>query len=333
MGQEFTFGKHLIEIDPAAETDRIVSFLQNSVHKTLRRYGGVVGVSGGLDSSVVLALCAQAFSPDRVTAIIMPEKESDSDSEKLAFKAAEHSGVEAVLEEITQALEGFRCYSRRDDCIRRIFPEFSSEAGYKAKIILPGNLLEHETLNFFSLVVLDPKGQEFTHRLSAEELRAIVAASNFKQRSRMAMLYHHAELRNYAVIGTANKNEHELGFFVKYGDGGVDVMPIAHLFKTQIYQLAEYLNIPDVIRERTPSTDTYSAGGSQQEFFFRLPFEILDVIWMGYENDISRIDIAEALNLSIEQVDRVIDDITRKQRTTEYLRLHPFGLSSVLEVN
>jgi NAD+ synthase len=256
-----------------------------------------------------------------VVGVLLPEKESSPDSEVLAQELADHFGVPAVTESIAAALEGVGCYRRRDEAIARVFPQYAP--GWKAKIVLPGNLLVQDTLNFFLLTVISPGGEEFSKRLPLDEYRQVVAATNFKQRMRMAMLYHHAELRNYAVIGTANRNEHDLGFFVKYGDGGVDVNPIAHLFKTQVYQLAQYLDLPESIREREPTTDTYSAGGSQEEFFYRVPFEILDVVWSGHERGVSNNEIAKALDLTIEQVERIIADITRKQRTTAYLRTPP----------
>ena len=137
------------------------------------------------------------------------------------------------------------------------------------------------------------------------------------------MLYYHAESRNYVVIGTGNKNEHEQGFFVKYGDGGADVKPIAHLFTTQVYQLAEYLGVPSSIRERIPTTDTYSAEQTQEEFFFRLPFDKLDKIWLGWEQGISNEDIAKELDLTSEQIENVVQDIILKKNTTEYLRMEP----------
>jgi NAD+ synthase len=137
------------------------------------------------------------------------------------------------------------------------------------------------------------------------------------------MLYNHAERRSYAVIGTANKNEHDLGFFVKYGDGGADLCPIQHLFKTQVYQLAEALEVPQAIRQRVPTSDTYSAGSSQEEFFFRIPFSLLDPIWAGWERGTPVPEIAAAMRLTVEQVQRVIDDLARKRRTTEYLRAEP----------
>jgi NAD+ synthase len=309
-----------VTLDAPKEVERIVSFLRRCVRKDFRRYGAVVGVSGGVDSSVVLALCVQAFGPDRVASIVMPEKESDPRSAELALRVADHFGLHAIVEDITPALEGLRCYSRRDEAIKRLIPDYDADAGYVARIVLPESLLESEVLNVFMLKVIDPQGVETSHRLPVDEFRQIVAASNFKQRTRMVYLYHHAELNHFAVVGTANKDEHDLGFFVKYGDGGVDVHPIAHLYKTQVYQLAGELGLPDEILARVPSTDTYSGGGSQQEFFFRLPFDILDPVWHGHDSGVPAEEIAAALNLTDDQVGRILDDILRKRRTTDYLR-------------
>ena len=310
-----------LELNAAVETEQILDDLRQAVHRDLRKRGAVVGISGGIDSSVVLALCARAFGPDRVLGLLLPEKESSPDSVVLAQQAAEAYDVETVTEDITTALEGFGCYRRRDEAIARLLPDYGP--GWKAKIVLPGNLLEGETLNVFYLTVTSPDGDEFSERLPLREYYQVVAASSFKQRTRMAMLYYHAELRNYAVIGTANKNEHDLGFFVKYGDGGVDVSPIIHLFKTQVYYLARYLDVPEEIQERVPTTDTYSAGSTQEEFFFRVPFDILDAVWSGHERGISDQELAQELDLSSAQVERVVADIVRKRRTTRYLRAHP----------
>ncbi|MBI1877961.1 MAG: NAD(+) synthase [Chloroflexi bacterium] len=323
------FNKHVLDIDPAAETERIVSMLRHTVGKVMHRRGGVLGISGGVDSSVVLALCVRAFGPQRVTALMMPEQDSDPESETLARQVADHYGVEPILENITPVLQGFGCYPRRDEAIRRVFPEYDAAAGYKAKIVLPQNMLEENTLNVFSLVIITPAGEEKSQRLALPEYFQIVAASNFKQRTRMAMLYYHAELRNYAVIGTANRNEHDQGFFVKYGDGGVDVKPITHLFKSQIYQLAEYLDVLLKIRQRPPTSDTYSAPTTQQEFFFRLPFETMDLLWYAQEHNVPVPEVAQVMELSETQVERAFDDFTRKQRTTDYLRMLPLGIASL----
>lgn len=320
-----TFGRHLLDLDVEQETNRLVENLRQGVHHTLRRQGAVLGVSGGIDSSVVLALCVRAFGPERVVALMLPEGESSPDSEALARSLADHYGVKCLIkEDISGALDGFGCYERRNAAIQRLFPDFGPDWG--AKIALPGNLLEQETLNIFHLTVTNPAGETFKKRLPPGEYYQIVAASNLKQRSRMMMLYYHAELRNYAVIGTPNKNEHLLGFFVKHGDGGTDISPISHLFKTQVYQLARHLNVPEEIQHRTPTSDTYPGGSTQEEFFFRLSFDILDAIWMGWERGFSNEEMAEGLDLSAEQVGRVVADIVRKQRTTAYLRMRTIEL-------
>jgi NAD+ synthase len=325
------FGKHVLDIDPAAETERIVSMMRETIGQVMRRRGGVLGISGGVDSSVALALSVRAFGPERTVALMMPERDSESDSADLARLVANQYGVEPILEVITPILDGFDCYGRRDEAIKRVFPEYDAAAGYKAKIVLPQNVLEGGTLNVFSLVVIAPDGEEKRERLPLTDYFQIVAASNFKQRTRMAMLYYHAEARNYAVIGTANKNEHDQGFFVKWGDGGADVKPLVHLFKTQIYQLAEYLDIPEVIRTRTPTSDTYSATQTQEEFFFRLPFETMDMLWYAQEHDVPIGEVAAAMGLTEDQVQHAFDDFTRKFRTTEYLRMSPVELSAASE--
>ena len=319
------FNKQVLDIDPAAETARIVEALRRNV-RSLRRYGAVVGISGGLDSSVVLALCVRAFGLQKVAAVMMPEKDSEPESEQMARRLAAHFGLTPKLEVITPVLDGFDCYRRRDEAIRRVFPDYDASKGYKAKIVLPQNVLDEETLNVFSLVVITPGGEELSKQLPVREFLQIVAASNLKQRTRMSMLYYHAEVNNYAVIGTANKNEHDQGFFVKYGDGGVDIKAIGHLFKTQVYQLAEYLGVPEEIRRRTPTTDTYGAPCNQQEFFFRLPFETMDLLWFAQEHNVPLAEVAQVMGLTEIQVRRAFDDFTRKLRGTDYLRLAPLDI-------
>lgn len=308
----------LSEFDPRAEVDRLCRQLRSDIHQRFRLRGAVVGVSGGIDSSVVLGLSAKALGPDRVLSLVLPEKESSPDSIRLAQQWAEKLGVACVVEDVTHALEGAGCYARRDRAIRDIFPEYGE--GWTNKVTLPGSLLEDDTLNFFYLTVIAPDGQSMRTRLSPDQFWHITAATDMKQRTRMIMLYYHAEKNRYAVVGTGNRNEHDLGFFVKYGDGGVDVAPIRHLLKSQVYALAEVLEVPEEIRLRPPTSDTYSAESTQEEFFFRLSFEALDTIWARWETGESVSSISEGLELSQEQVARVVKDIKRKHRTTAYLR-------------
>jgi len=318
------FNRNALTLDYAQETERIVAWLQERVLRAFRRQGAVVGISGGIDSSVVLALCVRAFGPERVVGILLPERESSPESADLAHELAQCYGVEAFTEEISGALDGFGCYPRRDEAIQRVIPEY--QPGWNTKIVLPGDLMERASLNLFYLVVTSPDGVEYRKRLPPQEYRQIVASSNFKQRTRMSMLYYHAELRNFAVIGTAQKNEHDLGFFVKYGDGGSDIAPILHLYKTQVFQLAAYLGVPESIQQRTPTTDTYPGGGSQEEFFYRIPFETLDAIWWWFEHGYANEDIARGLGLNTEQVTNVVNDIISKRNATAYLRTPPVSL-------
>ncbi|MBP9581219.1 MAG: NAD(+) synthase [Ignavibacterium sp.] len=319
------FTMESIYLDINDETERLSAALKDVVAFKLKKRGAVVGVSGGIDSSVVLALCAKTFGPEKVFAIMMPERDSSPESKELAAELCEKFKVPYILEDITDAVNGFGCYRRRDEAVKRVFPEYDPKT-YKMKIVLKDDKEAIGKLNLFYLTIIAPDGTQKSQRLPLSEYLQIVAASNFKQRSRTNMLYYHAEAKNYAVIGTGNKNEHEQGFFVKYGDGGADIKPIAHLFKTQVYQLAKHLGVPEDIIKRTPTTDTYSAEQTQEEFFYKMPFEIMDRIWDGWEKGVSSDEIASVLNLSKTQVDVMINDLRQKIQTTEYLRQEPLSL-------
>lgn len=319
MSQEFQ--RNILHLDAEAEVARIVEKMRHNIFNVLKRKGGILGVSGGVDSAVVLAIAVQALGPERLVALLLPEMESSPDSARLGHAVCRQYGVVPLVEDVTGPLIGFGAYRRRDEAVREIFPEYDST--YKLKITLPEGLMEGRTLNFFSATIVAPDGRESSKRLRPAQFRQIVAATNFKQRSRVALLYFHAELHDYAVIGTPQRNEHDQGFFVKYGDGAMDLKPIGHLYKSQVYQLAEHLDVLPEIRTRPPTSDTYSAGSTQEEFFFRLPFETMDLIWYGLDNDIPAAIVAQEMELSEEQVQRVYDDILQKRRTTEYLRMPP----------
>jgi NAD+ synthase len=322
MKKPFTKDIILLEDVPGV-VEQIVEKLRSDVHNIMRRYGGVVGVSGGIDSSVCLALAAKAFGPDKVRAIMMPEQDSSPDSEMLARELCAKFGVgDLHLENLTPTLTGFRCYERRDEAVKRVFPEYDP-ATWKMKIGVKQSGLFNNLPPLFNLVVVDPDGNEKEKMLNARDYLQIVASSNFKQRSRMSMLYYHAEALHYAVIGTPNKHEQEQGFFVKYGDGGADVMPIGNLYKTQVYQLARYLGVPEGIIGRTPTTDTYSAEQTQEEFFYQLPFDLMDRFWYGFENGYDPAEVAAVMDETTERVEALFLNFERKRKTTEYLRMGP----------
>ena len=316
------FSKNILKIeDIEFECSRIIKKLKEDVVTTLHRKGAVVGISGGIDSAVVLALSAKAFGPKRVLGILLPEQDSSGDSEMLARKLASKFDVDALVENITLALDGFGCYHRRDEAISNVIPDFDPEKD-KTKIEIKQNIGQNMPA-ISSITVVKPNNESDSKLLPAREYLQIVAATNFKQRSRMSMLYYHAERLYYAVIGTPNKHEVEQGFFVKHGDGAADVMPIAHLYKTQVYQLAEFLDIPQEIIERTPTTDTFSAEQSQEDYFYQMPFESMDLIWYGWENEYPADEVAKVMDKTEEEIENIYRNFERKRKTTDYLRMRP----------
>ena len=316
------FSRDIIKIDNIELVcNEIIEKLRKNVINDLYRRGAIVGISGGIDSSVVLALSAKAFGPKRVLGIMLPEQDSSGDSEMLARKLANKFEVDTLVENITDALDGFGCYQRRDEAIAKVITDFDPSVD-KAKIEIKQNISENIPA-VFSITVIKPNGEVISKLLPAMEYLQIVASTNFKQRSRMTMLYYHGERLHYAVIGTPNKHEVEQGFFVKYGDGGADVMPIGHLYKTQVYQLAKHLGVPQEIIDRTPTTDTYTAEQTQEDFFYQMPFEEMDLIWYGWENGYSAEEVAPVMGKTTKEIENTYKNFERKKKTTDYLRRRP----------
>lgn len=304
------------------EVEQIANRLKEEVHGRLKRNGAVVGISGGIDSSVTLALASRALGSENVIGIMLPEKDSNNESKEFALKLAQKFNVKTIEENITASLEGFGCYKRRDEAVVSIFPEYNP-TDYKMKIGVNKRGLDQNLPPVFSITIIDKNGVEKSKLLPSREYLQIVAASNFKQRSRMSMLYYHAERMHYAMIGTPNKHEVEQGFFVKYGDGGADIMPIAHLYKSQVYQIAEFLGVPQEIINRTPTTDTYTAEQTQEEFFFQMPHKELDILWYAFENNIDPMEVSIVMEKTEDEINSIFRNFRRKQKTTEYLRMTP----------
>lgn len=310
----------LLRIDTAAEAERIIGGIRDIVLTQFRRKGVVVAMSGGIDSSVVAALCVRAFGPEKVIGLFLPEADSSDDSLRLGTMLAQRLGIRAFKEDIRQILEAAGCYRRRDDAIRSVVPEYHE--GYKSKIVLP-NLVEADRYPIFSLVVQSPSGEQKKVRLPLEAYLGIVAATNFKQRTRKMMEYYYADRFRYAVAGTPNRLEYDQGFFVKNGDGIADLMPIAHLYKSQVYQLAAYLDVPEEIQRRPSTTDTYSLEQSQEEFYFSMPLATMDLCLYGKNHGISPADLAPNIGLSEQQVRRVYEMIETRRRAACYLHQSP----------
>ncbi len=323
------FGPASLRIDAGPETAKITESLAGYLAQTRRR-GVVVALSGGIDSSTVAALCVAALGRERVFGLQMPERESSSETIALSRLAADSLGIDSAVEEISPVLEAAGCYQRRDDAISKVCPDYGP--GYKSKIVLP-SVIDSDSFRLHSVVVLAPDGTQTRYRLTSAAYLGIVAATNFKQRVRKMLEYYHADRLNYAVAGTPNRLEYDQGFFVKLGDGSADVKPIAHLYKSQVYALAEYLGVPAEIRSRPPTTDTYSLPQSQEEFYFSLPYPAMDLCLFGKNNGVPIEDIAAATSLSVEQVHRVFRDIDQKRKTTQYLHLGPELAASVPEIS
>lgn len=323
-----TFGRETLDLDLSAEADRIASQIKAYLTRT-RRKGLVVALSGGIDSSAVAALAVHALGPDRVFGIHMPEKESSPETLRISSSVSDTFAFDSVVQDITTMLEAAGAYARRDDAIRLVCPEYGP--GYKSKIVLP-SIIDSDSYRLYSVVVLDPDGQQQSYRLTPEAYLGIVAATNFKQRVRKTQEYYQADRLNYAVAGTPNRLEYDQGFFVKLGDGSADIKPIAHLYKRQVYALAEHLGVPELIRLRPSTTDTYSLPQSQEEFYFSLPHERMDLCLYGKNNDVPIEQVAEATDLTVEQVERVYGDIDQKRRSTEYLHLPPSLCGSIPEI-
>ncbi len=328
IGTVETFGKHCLEIDPDLEVARIRVMLTEYLARSQRR-GVVVALSGGIDSSVVAAACVAALGPDRVFGLHLPERDSSEETIRLSRLIAESLGIRSEEHDITPMLEAVGCYQRRDDAIRMVCPEFSEE--HRAKIVLP-SVIDSDRLRLYSVVVMAPDGTRTSRRLTPQAYLGIVAATNFKQRVRKMWEYYQADRLNYVVAGTPNRLEYDQGFFVKLGDGAADVKPIAHLYKSQVYALAEHLDVPAEIRSRPPTTDTYSLPQSQEEFYFSLPYDLMDLCLYGRNNGVPAAEVAEAVGLTPEQVERVFRDIEQKRATTEYLHLRPVAAAPVPEV-
>jgi len=323
------FTTDVLSIDAGRVATVIYQAIRAQILGTLRRRGAVVGLSGGIDSSVVATLCTRALGSERVVGLLMPERDSSNDALTLGRLLASHLGITAIIEDIAPLLAGAGCYARQDEAILQVFPEYRD--GYKFKVTLP-SILEGNRFNLSELTIEGPLGERKTARIPLQAYLQLIAATNFKQRARAMLEYYHADRLNYAVAGTPNRLEYDQGFFVKHGDGAADLKPIAHLYKTQVYALAAYIGVPAEIRRRPPTTDTFSMPQSQEEFYFSLPYDKMDMCLYGRNHGVTAADVGAAIGLSAEQVERVYKDIDQKRRTTAYLHMKPILAEPVPEV-
>ncbi|MDP2275157.1 MAG: NAD(+) synthase [Archangium sp.] len=324
------FNQDVLKLDLEAKAEELSEKLQTAVLKTLKRRGLVVAVSGGIDSACVLALAVKALGPRRVFGLLLPERDSSGESAAYGRKLCEKMGVAFQRVDIAPMLEASGCYRMRDDAVASVDKGF--QPGMPWKIVSNGNRLDSDAVNVFSVVVQRPNGETVKTRLTPRAYLEIVAATNFKQRTRKMMEYFHADRLIYACSGTPNRLEYDQGFFVKLGDGAADVKPIAGLYKTQVYAMARHLGVIDEILDREPTTDTFSLAQSQEDFYFSLHYRSLDMVLWAMNHGVSADACGEVLGFSGTQVQRVYDDLEQKRRTTAYLHAPPVLLDEVVEL-
>ena len=324
-----TLSWDVLDIDYAAEADRIAQRLREITARELHKRGLVVAISGGIDSSCSIALAVRALGPERVFALILPERDSSDDSGVRARILAEHLGVRVEAVDIAPALAAIGCYSERDAAVRRALPEYGE--GWRFKIVIDGGI--EGRINRFRLVAVSPAGDTIDRPLGLADYLQIVAATNFKQRIRKTLEYYHADRLNYGVVGTPNRLEYDQGFFVKNGDGSADVKPIAHLYKTQVYGMARFLGLPERVCAAVPTTDTYSLEQGQDEFYFALPYRSMDLALWALNHDVPAAELARLLEVTPAQAEAVYEDIRTKRRTTRYLHARPVLVGEVAELD
>lgn len=322
------FNSSVLDIDEEEEINKISESLRTSLRSDLHKRGLIIAISGGIDSAVCAGLCVKALGKNKVYGLLLPEHDSSSSSESRGKILADHLGIEFELQDIAPALEGIGCYKWRDDAIRALHPDY--DGTWPNKIKISGGL--EGKINHFILVVEKPDGSVVEKRMGLKEYLQIVAATNYKQRIRKTVEYFHADRLNYAVVGTPNRLEYDQGFFVKNGDGSADVKPIAHLYKTQVYALARHMGLPEEICNAKPSTDTYSMEQGQDEFYFALAHDKMDLALWAHNHNVPASDMGNVLGIDEKHAQIVYADIVAKRRATKYLHTPPCLVEKVSEL-
>ncbi len=281
---------------------KLSAFIQETVRHQFRKDGIIIGVSGGIDSAVIAALSVDAVGADRVFGLILPEKESSPSSRELGIDLCKALKIRYEEVPITPMLESFTIYAKKEALIKELFPQYDP-AIHTTSLSRPPMIAAEKMLNIPSLILLKNREIISTKRLSASQFFYVLSLQNVKQRTRMIVEYLYAEKMNYAVCGTTNKTELLTGFFVKYGDGGVDLEPIANCYKLQVYKLAELLHIDKRIIDRAPSPDTWSHFTSDEEVSLRIPYAILDQLLYAQENHLSPEIVQQNTNLDMQQIE------------------------------
>jgi len=303
----------------------IENFVKDEISKKFQKQGAIIGISGGIDSAVMAAICAKSIGSEQILGLIMPEKESDSTSQIFAKRLAEKFQIETKVIDITSILESFEVYKIKEQIVKEKFPDFNNNCKYR--VAVPSKFSSSIGIPF--LEILDNENKKHQFKISLSEFLTLTAASSIKHRVRMTMLYYYAEKNNFCVVGTTNKSEFLQGYFVKYGDGGTDIEPLTNLYKSQIYQIGQFLEIPHEILNNDPSPDIWSFSTSDEEFFYSVPYHIVDLILYARENNISKSEIQKISNLSLEQIENLIRFQNQKQIKSQHMREIPHSWKKI----
>jgi len=298
-----------LKFDEEKELERIKNFIRDALKK-LNKKKVYIGLSGGIDSAIVLKLLTLSIDKENIFALIMPDKDSKRENLIDAVEFSKSLGVRYKIINISKVLSKFGIYRSlpyfilptkklREKVTQNFYKNYEKKFG-KSPFYLSFNVPDElEKDNFFN------KG---------------IAYHRIKHRIRMVYLYYYAELNNAAVAGTTNKTEINLGFFVKYGDSASDFEPIAHLFKTQVFKLSEYLKIPEKIISKPPSPDLLP--GITDEFAMGLNYEMIDRVLFRFLNEEKPETISKELNLD----KKLIDNLYLAYANSESMKNLPLNL-------
>lgn len=322
MEQNYSF-LQIKEIEKTVAS--IENFVKEEILEKFQRKGTVIGISGGIDSAVMASICTRSVNPNQVLGLIMPEKESDPSSQILAEKIANQLGIETKIIDITSILESFGVYENKEKIIKEKFSNFNNNCMYSVRV--PSKFGNSVGIPF--LEILDDENKKHQIKISVSEFLTLTASSSIKHRVRMTLLYYYAEKNNFCVVGTTNKSEFLQGYFVKYGDGGTDIEPLSNLYKSQIYQISEFLNIPREIHEKDASPDIWSLKTSDEEFFYSVPYHIVDLILYARENNMTESEIEKISDLSLEQIKKLLQFQNQKQVKSQHMREIPHSWKKI----